>query len=62
MAATAQIHSVIPTLFTSLVEGMLRMNAQAVRGTFDVGEESKVPTVFETLCVQLKNQFPVINR
>ena len=37
MVEAAQIHSVIPMLFTPVVEGMFRVNAQAVRGEFDVG-------------------------
>jgi hypothetical protein len=33
------MHSVIPMVFTPVVEGMFRVNAQAVRGPFDVGME-----------------------
>jgi len=47
----AQIPSVIPMLFTPVVEGMIRVNAQAVRRMFDTLGGAGLQGCLEEQCV-----------
>ena len=58
MAKTAQIHSLTSMLLTRVVEGMFRVNAQAVRRAFDVGGRVGCRGRLEKWCVTLPRANP----
>jgi len=53
MAETAQIHPATPILFRRVVEGMIRVNAQAVRRMFDTLGGAGLQGCLEEQCAQL---------